>query len=166
MRRFLFSSLALSVCAFRNYAVYAHRGNLVPLVFMLSVKALAESDGHPPVLEGPSDPCEEYAHFGQTIHCKENYGPGRGTNWKDEMKACFDCVAWRLAKVEDDLIDQHNYFNLLTMRFLRDRCYLDVRRSVQIHLYLDLNSVLHRPRGATRTRKQRTSGTRKSTART
>ena len=86
MRRFLFSSLALSVCAFRNYAVYAHRGKLVP-AFMLSVKALAESDGHPPVLEGPSDPCEEYAHFGQTIHCKENYGPGRGTNWKDEMKA-------------------------------------------------------------------------------
>jgi hypothetical protein len=49
MRRFLFSSLALSVCAFRNYvhAVYAYRGNLVPLVFMLSAQALADSDGHP-----------------------------------------------------------------------------------------------------------------------
>ena len=104
MRRFLFSSLALSACAFRNYAVYAHRGKLVP-AFMLSVKALAESDAkqEPPVLFGPRDPCEEYAHFDQPRQCMA-YGSarGRGTKWKDEMEACHTCVFWRLAAMEDD----------------------------------------------------------------
>ena len=32
---------------------------------MLSVKALAESEQEPPVLFGPRDPCEEYAHLDQ-----------------------------------------------------------------------------------------------------
>ena len=102
--RILFSSLALSTCAFRNYAVDAHRGNLVP-VFMLSVKALAESDGHPPILFGPRDPCEEYAHLDQTIQCMA-YARGRGTKWRDEFKACHTCVFWRLAAMKDDLTYQ------------------------------------------------------------
>ena len=36
---------------------------------MLSVKALAESEQEPPVLFGPRDPCEEYAHLDQTSQC-------------------------------------------------------------------------------------------------
>ena len=104
MRRFLFSSLALSVCAFRNYAVYAQAG-------VLSVKALAESDAkqEPPVLFGPRDPCEEYAHFDQPRQCMA-YGSarGRGTKWKDEMEACHTCVFWRLAAMEDGLTYQRS----------------------------------------------------------
>ena len=70
--------------------------------FMLSVKALAESEQEPPVLFGPRDPCEEYAHLDQTIQCMA-YARGRGTKWRDEFKACHTCVFWRLAAMKDDL---------------------------------------------------------------
>ena len=71
---------------------------------MLSVKALAESDAkqEPPVLFGPRDPCEEYAHLDQTSQCMA-YARGRGTKWRDEFKACHTCVFWRLAAMRDDL---------------------------------------------------------------